>query len=81
MSAPQFIQHLTLAGERWDLLAWQYYGDATNYSIIIMANPGVPIEPVFESGISLAVPIIQQQSVLTSDLPPWKTAATTVPAA
>lgn len=81
MSAPQFIQHLTRAGERWDLLAWQYYGDATNYSIIIMANPGVPIEPVFESGVSLAVPIIQQQSVLTSDLPPWKIAATTVPAA
>ena len=27
MSAPQFIQHLTYAGERWDLLAWQYYGD------------------------------------------------------
>jgi phage tail protein X len=81
MSAPQFIQHLTQAGEPWDLLAWQYYGDATNYSIIIMANPGVPIEPVFESGISLAIPIIQQQSVLISDLPPWKTAATTVPAA
>ena len=52
-----------------------------DYSSIIMANPGVPIESVFESGISLAIPIIQQQSVLTSDLPPWKTAATTVPAA
>jgi phage tail protein X len=49
MSAPQFIQHLTYAGDRWDLLAWQYYGDPTNYSIIVMANPGVPIEPVFEA--------------------------------
>ena len=50
MSAPQFIQHLTYAGERWDLLAWQYYGDPTNYSIIIMANPGVPIEPAIRGG-------------------------------
>jgi hypothetical protein len=45
-----------------------------------MANPGLPIEPVFEAGISLEIPIIQQQGMLTSDLPPWKTAATTVPA-
>lgn len=41
-----------------------------------MANPGVPIEPVFEAGIALAIPIIQQQSVLATDLPPWKTATT-----
>ena len=47
-----------------------------NYSIIIMANPGVPIEPAFEAAIALAIPIIQQQSVLSVDLPPWKTAAT-----
>lgn len=76
MSAPQFIQHITYAGERWDLLAFQYYGDATNYEVIIMANPLVPIEPVFEAGIVIAIPIIQQQNVLTTDLPPWKTAAT-----
>ncbi len=76
MSAPQFIQHVTCAGERWDLLAFQYYGDPTNYEVIIMANPLVPIEPVFEAGIVIAIPIIQQQSVLTIDLPPWKTAVT-----
>jgi phage tail protein X len=75
MSAPQFIEHVTYAGERWDLLAWQYYGDPANYSIIIMANLRVPIEPVFEAGITIAVPIIQQQNVLSSDLPPWRTAA------
>ncbi len=75
MSAPQFIQHVTYAGERWDLLAFQYYGDPTNYEVIIMANPLVPIEPVFEAGIVIAIPIIQQQSIVTSSLPPWKAAA------
>ncbi|HLK85064.1 MAG TPA: tail protein X [Candidatus Binataceae bacterium] len=73
MSASQFVSHTTYAGERWDLLAWRYYGDATAYGYIIMANPGVPIEPVFEAGIVLAIPIIQQQNLLTTDLPPWKT--------
>ncbi|MGB8412652.1 MAG: tail protein X [Candidatus Binatus sp.] len=72
----QFILHITKAGERWDLLAWQYYGDPTDYSPIIMANPNVPIEPVFDAGLSIAVPILQKSAVLTADLPPWKLSQT-----
>ena len=71
----QFILHTTKAGERWDLLAWRYYGDPTDYSPIIVANPNVPIEPVFDAGISIAVPILQQGAVVTKNLPPWKTAS------
>jgi hypothetical protein len=37
-----------------------------------MANPGVPIEPAFESGLTIAVPILQVSQTLTTDLPPWK---------
>ncbi len=72
----QFILHITRAGERWDLLAWQYYGDPTDYFPIIMANPNVPIEPVFDAGISIAVPILQKSAVVTADLPPWKLSQT-----
>jgi phage tail protein X len=70
----QFILHATKAGERWDLLAWQYYGDPTDYSPIIMANPNVAIEPVFDAGISIAVPILPKSSLITASLPPWKLA-------
>jgi phage tail protein X len=70
----QFILHITTAGERWDLLAWQYYGDPTDYSAIIMANPNVPIEPVFDAGIAIAVPILQKSAAVAVDLPPWKLA-------
>ncbi|HEY1851577.1 MAG TPA: tail protein X [Candidatus Binataceae bacterium] len=72
MLQSQFIGHTTIAGERWDLLAWRYYGDATLYSPIIMANPSVPIEPAFESGLTIAVPILQVSQTLTTNLPPWK---------
>ena len=72
----QYILHVTSAGERWDLLAWQYYGDPTDYSPIIMANPNVPIEPVFDAGISIAVPLQQQGVVVMADLPPWKLSQT-----
>jgi phage tail protein X len=75
-SSGQYILHVTTAGERWDLLAWQYYGDQTDYSPIIMANPNVPIEPVFDAGISIAVPLQQQSAVVMADLPPWKLSQT-----
>ena len=72
MSAAQFITHITTANERWDLLAWKYYGDPTQLSPIIMANPDILIEPVFEAGLTLVIPVLQQTSVVTIDLPPWK---------
>jgi phage tail protein X len=68
----QYIVHITKAGERWDLLAWRYYGDPTDYQTIVMANPGVAIEAVFDAGITLAVPIVQKSAVVSVDLPPWK---------
>jgi phage tail protein X len=71
----RFILHVTTAGERWDLLAWRYYGDPTDYSPIIMANPSVPIEPVFDAGVSIAVPLQQKSAVVTANLPPWKISA------
>jgi phage tail protein X len=72
MQSERFIDHVTTAGERWDLLAWKYYGDPTDYSGIIMANPNVAIEPVFDAGVSIAIPLQQKSAVVTAILPPWK---------
>jgi phage tail protein X len=73
MGAAQYIAHITTAGERWDLLAWTYYGDASLYSPIIMANPLIPIEPVFEAGLRIAIPLLQVSQSAATNLPPWKT--------
>lgn len=70
----QSITHITSAGERWDLLAWRYYGDATAYSPIIMANPAIPIESVFPAGLVIAIPLLQLGASRNVDLPPWKRA-------
>ena len=72
MPSAQYISHLTTAGERWDLLAWKYYGDASLYSPIIMANPLIPIEPAFEAGMSIAIPLLQVSQNAAVNLPPWK---------
>lgn len=73
MSA-QFIPHITLAGERWDLLAWQYYGDPSLFAPIIQTNPQIPIEPVFEAGLMIGIPIlmVNQAAGQATNLPPWK---------
>lgn len=72
MAGP-FITHITSVGERWDLIAWNYYGDATLYSPIIMANPNLAISSVLPAGTQLSVPLLEVASVQTSNLPPWKT--------
>lgn len=72
MPLAQFIAHVTLSGERWDLLAWAYYGDASLYFPIIMANPSIPIEPAFEAGLQIAIPLIEVSRSTIIDLPPWK---------
>jgi len=69
------ISHTTVAGERWDLLAWAYYGDPRLYTQIIMANPQVPISAVFDSGVIVAIPILQVSQAQTANLPPWKIAS------
>jgi phage tail protein X len=72
MASLPLIIHITSAGERWDLLAWNYYGDPALLSTIIIANPTIPIEPVFEAGLSVVIPILQKTKLAGADLPPWK---------
>lgn len=67
-----YIEHTTADNDRWDLLAWKYYGDATKYEPIIVANPTVPITPVLPSGIKLMIPVLDQDSVPAVDEAPWK---------
>ena len=72
MSSPQSLTHITSSGDRWDLLAWTYYGDPTLFGPMVMANPDIPIEPVLESGLVLIIPVLQNASTGSADLPPWK---------
>lgn len=65
-----FIAHTTIEGERWDQLAWRYYGDAYRYLPIVQANPHVPLHGVLPPGLRLAIPVLEPQTA-TEDLPPW----------
>lgn len=65
--------------ERWDHLAWRYYGDAAGYGPIIWANralfssPLAAIPPVPAPGTVVKIPILDpaSQRPRPEDLPPW----------
>lgn len=65
-----FISHTTTEGERWDQLAWRYYGDAHRYLPIVQANPHVPLMGALPAGLLLAIPMLEPEPA-TEDLPPW----------
>lgn len=70
----EYIDHITSAGERWDTLAWHYYGDATQMSLIIDANPQLRILPALSAGLVVKIPVLEEEDVVLTDedLPPWK---------
>lgn len=72
------LEHITIEGERWDTLAWDYYGNPFMYSRIIEANPALDIGTRLPSGLVILIPIIpaaQMNEVLADKfLPPWKRA-------
>lgn len=63
--------YITHDKDRWDLIAYRFYGDAMKMEPIIAANPEVPIYRVLPSGIKVLIPILPDE-VEKKVLPPWR---------
>lgn len=76
MKETEAIEHITSQNERWDTLAWRYYGDPHAYGRIMDANPAFDLSPVLPSGRMILIPLLTEaetlQTLSTEDLPPWK---------
>jgi phage tail protein X len=76
--ATEYFEHVTKVGDRWDLIAYSYYGDATLIKKLLLANPAIVGDPttptplVFGAGINIRVPILAQDEISVSQLPAWK---------
>lgn len=66
----EYLVHITTQGERWDQLAWRYYGDAHRYLPIMQANPHVPLTGAMPAGLALSIPVLEVETA-ADDLPPW----------
>jgi phage tail protein X len=65
------VRYVTRAGDRWDLISWNIYGDPTQISILIQNNLGIPIRCTLPQGLVVVAPLIPQpqQVVVTT---PWQ---------
>ncbi|MEI8390093.1 MAG: tail protein X [bacterium] len=71
-AAADFYEYITKDGDRWDLIAYEFYSDATLYEGIITANPEVAIIPILPSGLKLKIPVIEDNNQIQFELPPWR---------
>lgn len=63
----EYLHHVTVDGDRWDLLAYRYYGDALAYEAIVRANPNVsPLLSSLPGGLTLRIPILDEEELVVS---------------
>ncbi|ANH04982.1 tail protein X [Shinella sp. HZN7] len=76
----EYFEHKTIAGDRWDLLAYRYYGDPDKQTVLLEANrrlwlDDLSIPPlILPRGLVLKVPVIVEEATNLDALPPWKRA-------
>ena len=59
----EYLTHRTKDGDRWDLLALEYYGDPLFFGPLLEANPRQGHKTLLEAGLRLRVPIIDRQDI------------------
>ncbi len=65
------MEYLTKDGDRWDSIAYQFYGDPYLYEPILLANPEYMDRLSLPAGLKLRIPILYIEE--TSEVsPPWQ---------
>ena len=68
----EYYSYVTKENDRWDLIAYKFYGDPTKYETIIKANLNLIKTPVLTAGIKLRIPILPNEESINFELPPWR---------
>ncbi len=73
-----YLLHTAKPGERWDLIAYRYYGDAKLMHHVLKANPDLvgdpstPVPLILKPGTVLRIPVLEHAQISSVQLPPWK---------
>lgn len=71
-----YYQYITEEGDRWDLLAYEYWGDASLVPHLIADNQHIPLMEEMPAGWVLNInedaPIVEDSITYSNSLPPWK---------
>lgn len=69
-----FLEYTTSSGDRWDQIAFKYYGDATKMNTIRDANQDIPSYDKLPAGLKIKIPILEDDTGIVdiTKLPIWK---------
>ena len=62
--------YTTRAGQQWDEIALDVYGDEAHADILMQANPQELGTYQFSAGVVLNTPELEEEQ--TTELPPWR---------
>mgnify|MGYP000938530355 CR=1 FL=1 len=65
-----YFEYITMAGDTFDMIALDAYSDEFKSTEIIKANPEYSGIIVFDAGVKLKIPILEEP--IPESLPPWK---------
>ena len=65
------LKHIAKQGERWDSLAYYYYGNAQDYARIVNANPHIPLCEQLPVGALVYIPVLTVKPTNNEQMPPW----------
>jgi phage tail protein X len=71
MRAVGEFSYTTRAGDMFDALALDAYGDESLAHVIIQANPDCAATLIFDAGVNLTIPIVDMART-PETLPPWR---------
>lgn len=64
--------YITVSGDLWDMISYNVYGTEEYMGLLMQANPKYIDTVVFEAGIEINVPDLDESS---TDLPTWRSEA------
>ncbi|MDR2001404.1 MAG: tail protein X [Prevotella sp.] len=70
----EYINYTTSQGETWSSVAWKMYASMQGISLLVKANPGIPLDPVLPERTNIVVPILSAADIPVdnNNVPPWK---------
>lgn len=66
----KYYEYVTRQGDTFDSIALGFYMDEKRSSEVINKNPDYADVIIFDAGITLKVPLLEESSATT--MPPWK---------
>ena len=66
------IYYITKKGDTFDSIAFNFYTEEKLSSTIIAANRQYSDVLIFDSGVELTIPVIEENDDTPASLPPWE---------